>query len=50
MIEKVVAIQLTSYLENNNFCEPLQLAYKQFHSTEGVLIKVHNDIVTAIDN
>ena len=50
VIEKVVAFQLTSYLENNYLYEPLQSAYKQFHSTETALIKVHNDIVTAIDN
>ena len=50
VVEKVVALQLTSYLENDHLYEPLQSAYKQFHSTETALIKVHNDIVTAIDN
>ena len=50
VIEKVVALQLTSYLENDHLYEPLQSAYKQFHSKETALIKVHNDIVTAIDN
>lgn len=28
----------------------LQLAYKTFHSTETAFVKVHNDIVSAIDN
>ena len=50
VVEKVVALQLTSYLENDHLYEPLQSAYKQFHSTETALIKVCNDIVTAIDN
>ena len=30
--------------------EPLQSAYKKFHSTGTTPIKVHNDIVTAIDS
>ena len=28
---------------------PYQSAYRKFHSTETVLVKVHNDIITAID-
>ena len=50
IIEKAVALQLTSYLEDNHLYEPLQSAYKKSHSTETALIKVHNDIVTAIDS
>ena len=30
--------------------ETFQSAYKAFHSTETALIRVHNDILTAIDN
>ena len=45
-----MALQLTSYLEDNHLYEPLQSAYKKFHSTETTLIKVHNDIATAIDS
>ena len=48
-IEKLVANQLISYVNNNNLNEPLQSAYKQYHSTETALIRVHNDILTAID-
>ena len=44
-----MALQLTSYLEDNQLYEPLQSADKKYHSTETALIKVHNDIVTAID-
>ena len=50
VIEKAVAFQLTSYLEDNHLYEPLQSAYKKSLSTETALIKVHNDIVTAIDS
>jgi len=45
-----VALQLISYLEDNHLYEPLQSGYKKSHSTETKLIKVHNDIVTAIDS
>ena len=48
-IEKLVANQLIFYVNNNNLNEPLQSAYKQYHSTETALIRVHNDILTAID-
>ena len=44
-----MALQLTSYLEDNQLYEPLQSANKKSHSTETALSKVHNDIVTAID-
>ena len=50
LIEKVVAIQLSNYLQDNHLHETLQSAYKKFHSTETALIKVHNDIATAIDD
>ena len=47
--EKVVAARLNSYLNDNNLDEPLQLAYKQGHSTETTLVKVQNEIVRSID-
>ena len=34
IIEKVVAVRLNRYLEENNLNEPLQSAYKQYHSCE----------------
>ena len=33
-----------------NLSDTFQSAYKQYHSTETALIRVHNDILTAIDN
>ena len=49
VIEKVVAVRLQKYLEANQLNEPLQSAYKPFHSCETVLVRVHNDILVAID-
>ena len=49
VIEKVVAVQLVNYIDDN-LGEPLQSAYKRYHSTESTLLKVHNDILQAVDN
>ena len=39
-----------NYLQENDLEERFQSAYKSFHSTEAAPVKVHNDIVPAIDN
>ena len=49
IIEKVVAVCLQKYLEANQLNEPLQSAYKPFHSCETALGRVHNDILVVID-
>ena len=41
--------QYVFFLEANQLNEPLQSAYKPFHSCETVLVRVHNDILVAID-
>ena len=48
--EKVVALQLNQYLQNNCLQEVYQSAYKPCHSTESALIRVQNDIPIEIDN
>ena len=49
IIEKVVAERVQKYLEANQLTEPLQSAYKPFHSCETALLRVHNDILVATD-
>ena len=38
VIEKVVAVQLVNYIDDNNLGEPLQSAYNRHHSTESALL------------
>ena len=50
VIEKAIADQFIHHISTNCLDEPLQSAYKLYHSTETALIKVQNDILCAIDN
>ena len=50
LIEKAVALQLNDHILRHHLDETFQSAYKAFHSTETALVRVHNDILTAIDN
>ena len=50
IIEKVVANRLIKHLRENGLQDLLQSAYKPGHSTESALLKVQNDILTALDN
>ena len=50
LIEKAVASQLNEHILKHDLGETLQSACKRFHSTETALVRVHNDILTAIDN
>ena len=49
VIEKIVAAQLLKHLEKNNLLDKMQSAYKSGHSTETALLRVHNDIMMAVD-
>ena len=49
VIEKVISGRLNEHLINNIMFDPLQSAYRDKHSTETTLIKVQNDILSAID-
>ena len=42
-------VQLNSYLGENDLPEPLQSAYKIFHSTKTALLTVTNDIMLSLD-
>ena len=50
LIEKAVALQLNDHILRHHLDETFQSAYKAFHSSETALVRVHNDILTAIDN
>jgi len=50
LLEKVVAGQLTVFLQQTNALPLLQSAYRKFHSTETALLKVFSDLCTAIDD
>ena len=52
VIEKSVAIQTYSYLNNNALFPSFQSAYRAHHSTETVLflLRLTNDILMALDS
>ena len=49
-LEKVVLHKLLSHLQENNLSNPFQSAYRAGHSTENVLLRIVNDILSALDN
>ena len=49
VIEKVIAAQLLQHMKENNLLDKMQSAYKSGHSTETALLRVHNDIMMAVD-
>ena len=49
VLEKVVASLLRSHIVSNCMSDVLQSAYKQFHSTQGALLKVYNDVTLNMD-
>ena len=49
-LERAVATQTINYLIDNHLLAKLQSAYRRFHSTETALLRVFNDILSAIDN
>ena len=50
VVEKVIAVRFKSHITNNRLDDPHQCAYKENHSTETALVRVHSDIIKALDN
>ena len=50
ILEKVVLHKLLSHLQENNLSNPIHSAYRAGHSTETVLLRIVNDILSALDN
>ena len=48
--EKVVVDQLNSDINSSNTSNQYQYAYRKFHSTETALLKIHNDILSSMDD
>ena len=49
ILEKVVASRIQSYLSSNSLSPSFQSAYQIFRSTETTLLKIHNDLILAMD-
>ena len=49
ILEKVVASRIQFHLPSNSLSSSFQSAYLIFHSTETTLLKIHNDLILAMD-
>ena len=49
ILEKVVASRIQSHLLSNSLSSSFQSAYRMFHSTETILLGIHNDLILAMD-
>ena len=49
ILEKFVASRIQSHLSSNSLSSSFQSAYRIFHSTETTLLKIHNDLIFAMD-
>ena len=50
LVEKVVAKRINHHIDAHRLAEPFQSAYRKYHSTESALLRVHSDIVSALQN
>ena len=50
LLERLVVEWFCSHIEQHDLGERFQSAYKAHHSTETTLMRVRNDIVSALDN
>ena len=50
ILEKVVASRLNSHINSSHTLNDYESAYRKFHSTKTALLKIHNDILSSIDD
>ena len=50
LIERLVARRINEFLATHALLDKFQTAYRMFHSTESALLRVQNDILSAMDN
>ena len=49
-LQRYVASELRHYLDTNGFNDPFQSAYRPKHSTETALVRIHEDLIQAVDS
>ena len=49
ILEKVVFKRIECYVQEHNLLDVNQSAYRKYHSTETTMLKIHNDILTHLD-
>ena len=50
VIERVVASRISDHIYTFNLSDVFHSAYKPFHGTEAALVRMNNDILSAMDN
>ena len=50
ILEKLVTSRLNSHINSSHTSNDYQSAYRKFHSTETALLKIHNDILSSMDD
>jgi len=50
ILERAVSSRLTDHIDRHDLLPVSQSAYRRHHSTETALLRLHNDIIKAIDN
>ena len=50
ILEKVSETRFEQYLETNSLFDKMHLAYRECHSKETAMLRVHHDIATELDS
>ena len=49
LLERVISTRLSQHKDNHQLREPMQSAYRERHSTESAILRIHNDVLRAMD-